>query len=235
MLAGASPFLRAPGSVSPGPRPAGALLFPSPAAPFLCPPAPRRPHTPCPVSPFAHLPISSVSWYPPRAHTRSRRPLVRTTRPSCPRPWNAPGALGTPGLHPSSEWTCGWEGPWQGWGVAHRFGPGLGEGAPSLPHAPPSPLPAAALTPVGAARRIWTTTRRRTPWCLPSASGHAGEMVPSTVRLPCPLPPPTSSLHPVLPAPEPAASPRPMQPHGSTALPRGSGGGSQEATTARPP
>lgn len=77
---------------------------------------------------------------------------------------------------------------------------GWGEGGPSLPPLPPSPLFPAALMLVEAARRTWTMTQRRTPWCLPSASGHAGGMAQSTVR----LPEQTPSLP--TPTPSPAAS-----------------------------
>nr|CCQ43262.1 alternative protein DVL3 [Homo sapiens] len=42
----------------------------------------------------------------------------------------------------------------------------------------PDPHPSTLML-VGAARRTWTMTQRRTLWCLPSESGHAGGMAQS--------------------------------------------------------
>lgn len=43
----------------------------------------------------------------------------------------------------------------------------------------PGLLPSTLLL-VGAAKRTWTMTQRRIPWCLPSVSGRAEEMAPNT-------------------------------------------------------
>lgn len=140
---------------------------------------PASPSCPCAMLPTHFLPIS---WCQLKAHTQSQLPSVLITRQSCHRPWNAQEALGTLGPHPSSE--CD---PRLGrayGGGPHQLSPGLGEGAPSLPPPPPSPVFPAALMLVGAARRTWTMTQRRTHWCLPSGSGLAGGTAQSTVRLP---------------------------------------------------
>lgn len=134
---------------------------------------------PCALLSMHFLPIS---WCRLRAHTQSQLPSVLTTHRNCHRPWSAQEALGTPGPHPSSE--CDLRVGRAHGGGLRQLSSGLGEGAPSLPPPPPSPLFPAALMLVGAARRTWTMTQRLTPWCLPSESGHDGGMAQSTVRLP---------------------------------------------------
>ena len=139
-----------------------------------CRTSPGRPGT---ILPTHFLPIS---WCQLRAHTQSQLPSVLITHPSCHRPWSVQEALGTPGPPPSSE--CDLRVGRARGGGPRQLSPGLGEGAPSLPPLPPSPLFPTALMLEGAARRTWTMTQRRTPWCLPSGSGHAGGTAQSTVR-----------------------------------------------------
>lgn len=112
---------------------------------------------------------------------------------SCHHPWSAQGASGTPGLLPSSEWDL-WMGLPMVRGVWLSAQSRAGGGSPQPVPSPIKSSPSAALLLVGAAKRTWTMTRRRIPWCLPSVSGHAEEMAPSTVRLPCPPIPVTPQL-----------------------------------------
>lgn len=153
--------------------------------------SPRRPGA---TLPTYFLPIS---WCQLRAHTQSQRPSVLITHLSCHHPWSEQEALGTPGPPPSSE--CDLRVVRAHGGGPRHFSPGLGEGAPSLPPLPPSPLFPAALMLEGAARRTWTMTQRRTPWCLPNGSGRAGGTAQSTVRLRLPHSHALSTASPQLP------------------------------------
>lgn len=172
-LAAGQPSLRSP------------VSFPSASPASFAPslralPEANYPTSPCPPAIPSHFLL--ISWCQLKARTQSQLPSVLITHRSCRLPWSAQEASGTPGRRPSSECdlrvhrVCG-EGQLssaQGWGREPPAGP--------LP--PPSPVFPAALMLVGAARRTWTTTQRRTPWCLPSGSGLAGGTAQSTVRLP---------------------------------------------------